>query len=343
MHFCKINKTKQPILNIRCWNDSITGFGNMAKEVNEKLSSKIKINAQLISQPHLGEIELLMDVLPNASNIVQYKSIFLSMWESSIIPDKIIPHLNKAKMLIVPSNYNKQVFTYSGVMRPIAVVPLGVNTDIYHNKYTSKNETCVFGVAGTPTYRKNIPFVVNTFKKAFEGKNAILKLKTSLNPEFDMAITYHPQIKVITQCLIENEMCNWYNSLDAFVSCTHSEGFGLHQLEAMSCGVPVISPKFGGITEFFDETVGYCVDYELAATGIDFFPGVWSFATEESLIEKMMAVYNNRQQAIKIGIKAKEKASLFTWEQTATKLANILSDYIQVFTFSESVPLHNRC
>jgi len=304
----------------------------MANKINEKLSSKFKIKPQLITQLPLGEIELLMDVLPNATNIVQHKSIFFSMWESNVIPDNIVPHLNRAKSIIVPSNYNKQVFTDNKVVKPITVVPLGVNTYIYHKKDIIKPKECVFGVAGTPTYRKNIPFVINTFKKAFEGKNAILKLKASSSPEFDMTIARHPQIKVITDYLTETDMCNWYNSLDVFVNCAHCEGFGLHQLEAMACGVPVISPKYGGVAEFFDETVGYCVDYKLAKTGIDFFPGQWAFSTEKSLIEKMMAVYDNREQAVKIGIKAMERASLFTWEQTAIKLTNILSQYVQILT-----------
>ncbi|WP_296818284.1 glycosyltransferase [Brevundimonas sp.] len=45
-------------------------------------------------------------------------------------------------------------------------------------------------------------------------------------------------------------------SCDAFVHANEKEPFGLVALEAMACGVPVVAPSTGGVSETVDETVG---------------------------------------------------------------------------------------
>lgn len=54
-------------------------------------------------------------------------------------------------------------------------------------------------------------------------------------------------------------MRGFYQSLDAFVFCSMSEGFGLPPLEAMACGVPVVSTDCGGVREFMDGQNGVLV------------------------------------------------------------------------------------
>ena len=46
------------------------------------------------------------------------------------------------------------------------------------------------------------------------------------------------------------ELIRLYKSCDAFVSAHRGEGFGMKILDAMACGLPVITPLFGGPTEF---------------------------------------------------------------------------------------------
>lgn len=57
----------------------------------------------------------------------------------------------------------------------------------------------------------------------------------------------------------DGSMRSFYQSLDAFVFCSMSEGFGLPPLEAMACGVPVVSTDCGGVREFMDGQNGVLV------------------------------------------------------------------------------------
>jgi glycosyltransferase involved in cell wall biosynthesis len=52
--------------------------------------------------------------------------------------------------------------------------------------------------------------------------------------------------------LDEREMVFFYRSCDVFVFTSRLEGFGLPPLEAMACGVPVVTTNCGGVTDFVD-------------------------------------------------------------------------------------------
>ncbi|VVB71390.1 D-inositol-3-phosphate glycosyltransferase [uncultured archaeon] len=303
----------------------ITGYGNMVNKIKAELEKHITIDSN-------ATLKLLIDMIANANRVndIGGDIVVFTMWESSVLPNSA-KWLKNAKLIIVPSNYNKEIFHNNG-LRLVSVVPLGVDTQIYYKKDIEKS-VCTFGIAGSFFPRKNFPFIVNAFKKAFVGKEAFLKIKTSPlidDPKFQYLKEHHPQIQIIARHLAESEMCEWYNSLDAFISCSHSEGFGLHQLEAMACGIPMISPKFGGVTEFFDETVGYCVDYKITDASNYIYNGKWCSAIEESLIDKMMIVYNNRNKAKELGLRARDRATFFTWNHTVSKLINKLNKYVSL-------------
>lgn len=58
---------------------------------------------------------------------------------------------------------------------------------------------------------------------------------------------------VLLGALSEEELSDFYSSLDVFISTSRWEGFGLSIVEAMSCGVPVISFKNSGPMMILDD------------------------------------------------------------------------------------------
>ncbi len=61
----------------------------------------------------------------------------------------------------------------------------------------------------------------------------------------------------------KHELIRLYKSCDAFISAHRGEGFGLKILDGMACGLPVITPLFGGPTAYCRQDNCFPVDFSL--------------------------------------------------------------------------------
>ena len=84
-----------------------------------------------------------------------------------------------------------------------------------------------------------------------------------------------------------DNMQDWYRQADIFVLSSKSEGVPLALLEAMSCGLPSVCTKVGGIPDILrDDITGYLVtpgDFQLMATKI-------SGLLEDKILREKMGV-----------------------------------------------------
>jgi len=92
----------------------------------------------------------------------------------------------------------------------------------------------------------------------------------------------------------------WYNSADVFVYPSLYEGFGIPPLEAMACGVPVVTSDTSSLPEAVGDA-GATVD----PTDV------------EALTEAIHAVLSDASQAAAMRDAGLKRAALFTWESAA--------------------------
>lgn len=163
--------------------------------------------------------------------------------------------------------------------------------------------------------RKNLNFLVDGFVDFLEKNPNIRDLdlilagpKGWLMDEMFKSIKNADKYKdriILTGFVDEKDINTIYNGAFAFIFPSLLEGFGLPVLEAMQCGVPVISSNATSLPEVYGE----------AAIAIN--P-----TKKEELIKAIENLYSNdnlRKQYIEKGL---EQAKKFTWEKTVDIMVN---------------------
>jgi glycosyltransferase involved in cell wall biosynthesis len=104
-----------------------------------------------------------------------------------------------------------------------------------------------------------------------------------------------------------------YQGCEAFVFPSLYEGFGLPVLEAMTAGVPVVTTRYGSIPEVGGDGVVY-VDP----------------AVKGALAASILAVIRQSpEDRLRLVSHARELASAFSWEATATQTVDVLGKAVR--------------
>lgn len=260
--------------------------------------------------------------------------VFFTMWETNRLPRKGVDNLNKVHHVVVPCEWNACSFNACGVTRPISISQLGIDTAVYHPLPRPDENFCTFGTGGRLTaggIRKNISEMVGIFTDAFPTqKDVKLLLKTF--PDEAAVRSFDPRIEVTNSFLSPHDMAQWYARLSAYVSVSNSEGWGLMPHQAMAVGRPVIAPRFGGMREYFDDSVGYPVGFKLVPCGgiyaQDEFSagGYWAEIDRDALIDQMRWVYQHQEEAAALGKVASERAMKYSWTAAHRRLETVLTN-----------------
>ena len=198
---------------------------------------------------------------------------------------------------------------------PISIVPLGHDPALFRLEPKSiTSSSCVFGTAGALDeggLRKNVQRVIELFRQAFPTEPSV-RLRVKITPTSPPVDAHgDPRIEVLASHLAPAAIVDWYRSLTAYVNASAGEGFGLHMLEAMACGVPLISSTFGGVGAFFDGRVGFEVKYRPVGAWNSIYRGTWSDPDDGDLVDRMRRAYRRGDEARRLGVAAAERAASF--------------------------------
>jgi glycosyltransferase involved in cell wall biosynthesis len=188
----------------------------------------------------------------------------------------------------------------------------------------------VFGVAAALSaggVRKNAQLAINLFRRAFPARPDV-RLRVKITPGSPGLETHDDsRVEVLRALLPEAELADWYRSLTAFVSVSAGEGFGLHLLEAMACGVPLVAPCHGGPADFFDDSVGWPVAYRPVRVDTDIYRGGMIEPDADAVVAGLRAVADAPAEAARRGAAAAERATGFTWAATAAGVAAAMREH----------------
>jgi len=111
---------------------------------------------------------------------------------------------------------------------------------------------------------------------------------------------------VFTGFIPQQELPLWYNASEIFVYPSLYEGFGMPPLEAMACGVPVITSDKASLPEVVGDG-GLMVDT----------------SKPELLATALQRLLDEPETRIELGQRGQARARLFSWEKTARETASI--------------------
>ena len=166
--------------------------------------------------------------------------------------------------------------------------------------------------AGTLEPRKNIPRLLEAYSRGRAGevfKLVITGKKGWLYREvFETIRRLDLQEKVVFTGFVDDEdLPSLYSMAKVFIYPSLYEGFGLPVLEAMACGVPVITSNVSSLVEVVGEAAVLVnpLDVEALAQSID--EVVFNHVTHDRLCQASLV-----------------RAQNFTWEKTAQETLKVL-------------------
>lgn len=247
-------------------------------------------------------------------------------WAQKVYNKSLLKNvLDGADVIITTSNSYIDESKFLGDYRDkIEVIPNGINLEEFNIKLSK--EECR-NKLGLPHDKKIILFFGNIV--AYKGPRILLKAFSKVKSHFkDVKLVFAGRgemqeelTKLSVELGIKDDVLFtgyvdeklkpfYYRSADIFClpSITMAEAFGIVNLEAMACGIPVVSSKLGGIPDVVHDK----------KTGLLVKPG-----DKKALEEALTFLLENEDVSLRIGYNGKRKVKEYSWKKIAGKTEEI--------------------
>ncbi|MBI3103897.1 glycosyltransferase family 4 protein [Candidatus Daviesbacteria bacterium] len=219
----------------------------------------------------------------------------------------------------------------------ISIIPLAADEDFKilpdadlirtRRKYNLHERFLLY--VGDANWVKNLPFLIEVFQdlikeKGLEDLKLVLvggaflkKVEDIDHPELEslkktnsLIKSYNLENRVTRVGRVEKkELVALYNLATLYIQPSIYEGFGLPVLEAMSCGVPVVSSKAGSLLEVGGEAAVY------------FDPD-----NKQQLKSILISLLENKSLQDKLSSLGLKQAKKFSWEKVAGQTLEVYSN-----------------
>jgi len=304
-------------------------------------------------KPEKGETNLIITTPFNWRLSLGKRNWVYLVWEGDKIPKSFVEEcLNPdIEYILVPSEHTKKAIfmtalsiddggaTDLDLRGKVKVIPHGVNLDLFYPKPEDIPKPFTFlankGFRNLED-RGGIQYLMKAYLEEFTPKDNV-ELLVKINPVYgvpDLNQVFSqlapknkklPKVSVITDSYKYEDMVKLYHKGHVFVSPTRSDAFNIPCLEAMACGIPVLTTNFGGQTDFLNDDNGWLIDGELKKVEheIMYEEIKWLTPDMDKLKQTMRHIYSNQNEIKVKGKKSLEKAKEFTWDITAQKIKDL--------------------
>lgn len=204
--------------------------------------------------------------------------------------------LQAADRIIVASSFSAQSVVDAGIDRKkVVIVPYGAPT-VSPRSRSRRNAPFRVLFVGRVGPRKGVHYLLNAWKQ-FSAPDAELVL-IGIN-EFPLSFLADLPAGVRYLPSLPHEMLHsYYLDADLFVFPSLLEGYGLVLLEAMACGLPIVTTPHTGAADFLeDNREGFFVPIR----------------DSEAILSRLEWAYRHRAELEVMGVAAQERAEVLSW------------------------------
>ncbi|SPF48657.1 hypothetical protein SBDP1_760033 [Syntrophobacter sp. SbD1] len=282
---------------------------------------------------------------PNFDPPPQGHWVIIQPWEYGRIPQSWVePMSTLVDEIWVPSTHVRKTFIASGIPADrVQLVPNGVNSSQFHPSAQqlriSSEKKFKFLFVGAAIWRKGIDILLDAYRQTFDSHDDVVLIIKDL----PAGVFYQdagagkiileikrdpkaPEIAHMQTVLKTEELPGLYTACDCLVHPYRAEGFALPVLEAMACGIPVVTTAWGSTDDFCSPDYSYLIP----ATRVEFKPsdieladgGGWVLQPDlNALCRLMREVFENHRAARDRALKLSEDVrAQYDWKNIAEKV-----------------------
>lgn len=225
------------------------------------------------------------------------------------------------------------------MVKRIKLIPHGVNLDLFYPKEKPEKFTFITNKGWRHLEdRGGIQYAIQAYLEEFTDKddvNFIIKLNPVYGvPNINNLLqeikpkdkNVFASMQINADNIMYNKMVELYNKAHVFVMPTRSESFGMPGIEAMACGLPVITTNFGGQTDYCNKDNSWIVGGELTPVTWELlYEGVKWLTPDVKQLRKYMREAYEAERVVKYkSINALETAKQFTWDNSVKKIVALI-------------------
>ncbi|MEK7111833.1 MAG: glycosyltransferase family 4 protein [Patescibacteria group bacterium] len=253
----------------------------------------------------------------------------------------------------------------------ISYIPHGIDTLGFHPETAEfreqqkekmglkKDDFLVIAVAANAGERKELPLMLNIFKRFLEKhKNAYLYMFSNHTVHFPLGYNLReyrdslglgdhvnfPAYDTFRHPWNTEDMCKLYNTCDLYWSMSMGEGFGLPMAEAMACGLPVLGVKNSTHFELTNWGQHGWLAENVSANTYQNIP-VWiptlqqySLADSESVLTLLDHIYAHPEERAAFGQRARIYVeTYYAWSKVIPKWQALLNRLAEEITIRKEI------